>query len=398
MTSATSPLRPAVVRGPALRDGPSLYVHVPFCEAKCSYCDFYSVPHDGSGRAPYVNALREEIRRRAPAGFRPPTVFVGGGTPTALSDADFDAMLALVRDAAAPDEGLEWTVECNPGSLTPRKARAMKAAGVTRASIGVQSFDEEILRSVGRVHDAATARAAVSISRDAGLGAVSVDLLFAVPGQGLATFARDLDEAVALGTDHVSAYALLYEDGTALERRRLAGLVEPEEEDVELAMLRLARDRLGAAGFERYEVSNFARPGRECRHNVNYWRNGEYLGVGASAASYLGGVRRTNVASWREYESVIAAGGDAVASSERLAPRAAMGEEAMLRLRLAEGLSLGALGARWGLDARAEWSRLLSRFAEAGLFAITEDGDRIAFTERGLEVADGILAEFVASR
>lgn len=377
------------------RSGPSLYVHVPFCEAKCSYCDFYSVAHDGSGRDAYVRALAAELQRRAPEGFRPPTVFVGGGTPTALSDRDFESLLDVVREAADPDADLEWTVECNPGSLTPWKARSMRAAGVTRASIGVQSFDDRILRSVGRVHDAATARAAVAIARDAGVPAVSVDLLFAVPGQGLDTFRRDLDEAVALGTDHVSAYALLYEDGTALERRRRAGLVEPEEEDVELTMLRLARDRLAEAGLLRYEVSNFARPGRECRHNLNYWRNGAYLGIGASAASYLGGERRTNVASWRDYETAIAAGRDAVASSERLAPRAAMGEEAMVRLRLAEGLSLDAIGTRWGLDARAAWGAIIARFARAGLLRVSEGGDRIALTDRGLEVADGLIAEFV---
>jgi oxygen-independent coproporphyrinogen-3 oxidase len=272
----------------------------------------------------------------------------------------------------------------------------MREAGVTRVSVGVQSFDDAILRSVGRVHDAATAREAVAIARAAGIPSVSVDLLFAVPGQGLATFRSDLDAAVALGTDHVSAYALLYEDGTALERRRRAGLVEAEEEDVELEMLRLARERLGAAGFVRYEVSNFARPGRECRHNLNYWRNGEYLGVGASAASYLGGERRTNVASWREYEAAVLAGRDAAASAERLPPASAMGEEAMVRLRLAEGLSLDEVGRRWGLDARAAWGPTIGRFAAAGLLLATEDGDRIALTDRGLEVADGVLAEFLA--
>lgn len=383
----------------AVRTGPALYVHVPFCESKCSYCDFYSVPHDGSGRARYVAALLEEGRRRAPADFLPATVFIGGGTPTALDDRDFDALLAGVAELARTREfgGFEWTVECNPGSLTPRKARALRDAGVTRASIGVQSFDDRILRSVGRVHDARTARDAVHTARDAGIPAVSVDLLFAIPGPGIATFRADLDAAVALGTDHVSAYALLYEEGTVLTRRLDEGRVDPEEEDVELAMLRHARDRLGEAGFVRYEVSNFARPGFECRHNLNYWRNGEYLGVGASAASYLGGVRGANVASWREYETRILAGADACATSERLAPHAAAGEEVMLRLRLAEGLSLAALGARWGIDASARWGGLVRRYTAAGLLVRSPDGDRIALSERGLEVADAVLAEFIAT-
>ena len=375
----------------------SLYVHVPFCEAKCSYCDFYSVPQGGVTGSRYVEALQAEARARTPAGFAPRTVFVGGGTPTALEDGEFARMLDLVREITSPGGRLlEWTVEANPGSLTAAKARALADAGVTRISLGVQSFDDAVLRSVGRVHDARTARDAVRIARGCGVRDVSLDLLFAIPGQGLASFENDLSEAVALGTDHVSAYALLYEHGTAMERRRAAGLVEREEEDIELTMMRRAREVLGAAGLTRYEVSNFARPGRECLHNVNYWSNGEYLGLGASAASYLGGERRTNVASWRDYEAAVLAGRDAASYSERLEPGLAMGEEIMLRLRKADGMSLTALTRRWGLGASARYAALISRFASAGLLDVTDAGDRVAFTERGLEVADGVLAEFLA--
>src|SRR6185436_3223459 len=196
---------------------------------------------------------------RTPADFAPRTVFVGGGTPTALSDADFARMLELVRGIASPGGRLvEWTIEANPGSLTPWKARAMRDAGVTRISLGVQSFDDAVLRSVGRVHDAATAREAVGIARNCGVRDVSLDLLFAIPGQGLATFENDLREAVALGTDHVSAYALLYEHGTTMERRRAAGLVEREEEDVELTMMRRSREVLGAAHHRQLDVLLFA--------------------------------------------------------------------------------------------------------------------------------------------
>jgi oxygen-independent coproporphyrinogen-3 oxidase len=162
-------------------------------------------------------------------------------------------------------------------------------------------------------------------------------------------------------------------------------------------MMRRAREVLADAGFHRYEVSNFARPGRECLHNVNYWRNGEYLGLGASAASYLGGERRTNVASWRDYETAVLAGCDAVAFSERLDPAAAMGEEVMLRLRMAEGFSLAALTARCGIDAAHRYATLIRQFVGAGILDATDGGDRLAFTERGLEVADGVLAEFIAA-
>jgi oxygen-independent coproporphyrinogen-3 oxidase len=182
-----------------------------------------------------------------------------------------------------------------------------------------------------------------------------------------------------------------------MERRRDAGLVEKEDEDIELTMMRRAREVLGTAGFRRYEVSNFARPGRECLHNINYWTNGEYLGLGASAASYLGGERRTNVASWREYETTTLAGRDPVVFRERLAPAAAMGEEVMLRLRRAEGMSLAALSARWGIDAARRYAGLIRQFGAAGLLDVTRGGDNVAFTERGLEVADGVLAEFLAA-
>jgi oxygen-independent coproporphyrinogen-3 oxidase len=379
-------------------DAPGLYVHVPFCEAVCSYCDFYSVARGDAPAHRYVAALQAEIAQRVPTDLEPATIFVGGGTPTALDDGDFEAVLAGLADIARPGGRLrEWTVECNPNSLTPPKARLLVDAGVTRASIGVQSFDDDILRSVGRVHDARQARGAVRIAREAGIEQVSVDLLFAIPGQGLATFRRDLDEAVRLGTDHVSAYALLYEDGTALTRRRDRGLVQPEEEDVELTMMRLARRVLGDAGFEAYEVSNFARPGAACRHNVNYWRNGPYLGLGPSAVSYLEGERRANVADWRRWQEAVLTGGDAAASRERLPPERAAREELMVRMRLAEGTSLRAIEERWGTAIRGPLRPLLTRFAEAGLLELDSDLDRARFTERGLEVADGVLAELLVS-
>ncbi len=379
-------------------DAPGLYVHTPFCESKCSYCDFYSVARGDAPVHRYAQALAREAQARAGADFAPATVFVGGGTPTALADADFVHVLETVATLAVRGGRLrEWTVECNPGSLTPWKASAMRAAGVTRVSIGVQSFDDDVLRSVGRVHDARTARQAVEVAREAGIPQVSVDLLFAIPGQGLATFRTDLGEAVRLGTDHVSAYALLYEEGTVLTRLRQRGRLRPEEEDVELEMLRLAIDTLGSAGFERYEVSNFARPGARCRHNLNYWRNGPYLGLGPSAVSYLDGERRANVAAWRSWEERVLAGGDAGASSERVDPRRAAAEDLMLRLRLVEGASLSAVERRRGVPVLAPIAPLVRRFADAGLLEVDAAGDGVRFTAAGFEVADGVLAEFLAA-
>lgn len=377
--------------------GPGLYVHVPFCEAVCSYCDFYSVAWGSVERTRYLDALEVEAERRAPEGFRPWTVFIGGGTPSSLAMADLDRLLQLVNHLAADGSGLrEWTVENNPNSLTPERAKLMVEAGVTRLSIGVQSFDDAILRSVGRVHDAQQARKAVGVAREAGVAQVSIDLLFALPGQGFASFRRDLDSALELEVDHISAYALLYEPGTVLTERLSAGKVVPEEEDVELAMLRLAEQELGRAGFERYEVSNFARPGAECLHNLNYWRNGDYLGLGPSAASFLHGERRKNVPDWRAWEQQVLAGDDPCVESERLEGAAALGESLMLGLRLREGVDLAELSRRHGVDAQAIHGARLDEFRTRGWIETMGPGSRLRLTRRGVELTDGIVGQLIA--
>ncbi len=381
------------------RDAPGLYVHVPYCEAKCSYCDFYSVARGDVTSHRFVDALAREAEHRVPHDFAPATVFIGGGTPTALDMPDFDAMLALVLSHVKRSGRLhEWTVECNPNSLSAEKARAMLDAGVTRFSIGVQSFDADVLRSVGRVHTPHEARRAVEIARAAGATDVSVDLLFAIPGQGVDTFRRDLDEAVRLGTDHVSAYALIYEPGTALTAKRDAGLVTPEDDEKELSMMRIAEDRLGEAGLLRYEVSNFARPGHTCRHNQATWRNGEYIGLGPSAVTHTDRTRRRNVADWRTWQSRALATGEATGEVDGpLTPVHALAEELMLRLRTREGAPLALLERRHGIDVKHAFDAHLSRFADAGLLTVqeSETGPWVAFTARGFELADGMLAELL---
>lgn len=284
-------------------------------------------------------------------------------------------------------------MEANPGTLDAGRIDALLDAGCDRVSVGVQSFDDRVLRSVGRIHDAAQARRAVADLRAAGVPRVSVDLLFAVPGQGMETFRRDLDEAVALGTGHLSCYALLWEDGTTMLARERRGLVRREEEDLEREMLLLARSRLAAAGFRAYETSNFALPGQECLHNLVYWRNGPYLGVGVSAASYLDGVRSSNVRDLRAWLDRVEGGEDPSAESERLDARGLLGETIMLGLRLDEGVGFDDLRARTGIDARALFGGLLGRLSEAGL--VTVDRDRFRISEEGIPVSDAIIAEFL---
>lgn len=373
----------------------ALYVHVPFCETKCAYCDFYSLPGGRRGREPeaYLDALDRELAARAPAGFSPETVFVGGGTPTVLSPGEIRRLGAILRARCDLSGVREFTVEANPGTLDPARVDALLAAGADRVSVGVQSFDDRILRSVGRIHDAAQARAAVRDLRAAGVPRVSVDLLFAVPGQGPDGLARDLDEALALGTGHLSCYALLWEEGTTMLARERRGLVGREPEDLEREMLLDARARIRAAGFRAYEISNFARPGQECLHNLVYWRNGPYLGVGVSAASCVDGVRSSNVRDLRAYVERVAAAGVATAESERLEGRGVLGETVMLGLRLEEGVRWDDLSTRSGLDARAALEPIVARFAGAGLLRADPGG--FALTEEGVPVSDAVIAEFL---
>jgi putative oxygen-independent coproporphyrinogen III oxidase len=373
----------------------ALYVHVPFCETKCSYCDFYSLPGGRRGREPeaYLDALDRELAARAPEGFAPETVFVGGGTPTVLSPEEIRRLGAILRARCDLSGVREWTVEANPGTLDAARIDALLAAGADRVSVGVQSFDDRVLKSVGRIHDAAQARAAVRDLRAAGVPRVSVDLLFAVPGQGRDTFARDLDEALSLGTGHLSCYALLWEEGTTMLARERRGLVDREPEDLEREMLLEARGRLRQAGLRPYEISNFARPGQECLHNLVYWRNGPYLGVGVSAASCVGGVRSSNVRDLKAYMERVDRGGDAAAERERLGPRGVLGETVMLGLRLEEGVNFDDLSARTGLDAHALLGPLVDRLASAGLLEADAAGFRL--TEEGVPLADAIIGEFL---
>jgi oxygen-independent coproporphyrinogen-3 oxidase len=397
-TPEATAVAPGAGPSPGGRTSPgtrALYVHIPFCETKCSYCDFYSLPGGRKGREPetYLDALDRELAARAPAGFAPETLFVGGGTPTVLSPEEIRRLGAILR-ARCDLSGLrEWTVEANPGTLDPARIDALLSSGADRVSVGVQSFDDRVLKSVGRIHDSAQARAAVRDLRAAGVPRISVDLLFAVPGQGRDTFARDLDEALALGTGHLSAYALLWEEGTTMLARERRGLVGREPEDLEREMLLDARRRLREAGFRPYEISNFARPGQECLHNLVYWRNDPYLGIGVSAASFVGGVRSSNVRDLRAYLERVEGGGDAAVESERLGPRGVLGETVMLGLRLEEGVRWDDLAARSGLDARALLAPLVGRLSAGGLLAVDDGGFRL--TEDGVPVADGIIAEFL---
>lgn len=379
-------------------EGTPLYVHLPFCAAKCPYCDFFSVAALGHDLEGMVEAVLTEARARAPR--NPRTVFLGGGTPSLLP-ADLQRRLldGLHEVTGFRDTAREVTAECNPESLDRAKARVLVELGVERLSIGFQSLRAPTLELFGRVHGVDDSFRAYEAARAAGARAVNVDLIYAAPGQALDEWREDLARVIALGPDHVSAYNLAFEEETPFARWLEEGRMQRCDEELELAFFETTRADLSEAGLEPYEVSNFSRSGQQCLHNINYWENGDYVGIGPSAVSLVDGERRGNVRSVGEYRRALDAGDPegAVRWSERLEPRQRLGETWWLGLRTAAGVDPAHARARAGvgpeddLEARAT----ADTFVAEGLLEVA-DGGRYRLTRRGWPLADAISRAFVA--
>lgn len=326
--------------------GPGLYVHVPFCRAKCAYCDFASTaPPDPARIALYLDALERELNLVSWARpFR--TIYIGGGTPTALPSPALERLLALLTPFG--DAAEEWTVEVNPGTVDEGVAARLRAAGVTRVSVGAQSFHDPALRALGRLHDAREIRAAVAALRTAGVERIGLDLMLAIPERPIEALARDLDAAIELEPEHISAYLLSLEPGTPLAARIARGeLAEPQEEQA-VDEYELVAERLANAGFRHYELSNWARPGGECRHNLLYWTGGEYIGIGPAAHSYWERQRWGNFPSLEEWAEALSKGWRPAEADERLPPERAARELLVMWLRLVDGVVEADFRARTG--------------------------------------------------
>ncbi len=374
-----------------------LYIHIPFCARKCAYCDFYSlplagVPSFGKTVARFFQALEKELAA-LPAGFAPDTVYIGGGTPTALDAAQLGDLLDLVRRRVPLAAVREWTVEANPGTLDAGKAAVLRRAGVNRVSLGVQSLDDAALRRLGRLHTAAEARAGFDLLRAAGFDNVSVDLMYALPGETTERMLADVRGLLAWQPEHLSCYALAIEPGTPLAEQQARGaLVEvPDEEQAE--QYHALRRTLLAAGWEHYEISNFARPGRACRHNLNYWRGGEYAGCGPAAHGHTAGRRHANVEDLDDYCRRIEAGGSPRDFEEELAPEAKARETLIVWLWLLEGVDLAAFRQQTGFDALALSGAALEQLCAQGLLEL--GAGRLRLTERALFVSNRVFAELV---
>ena len=374
----------------------SLYIHVPFCARKCAYCDFASYPGRETDWRRYFDEIATEIRLWSgetdfgllSERYRVISMFIGGGTPT-LVDAGYIGRVIDACRAIVPFEAdAEITIEGNPGTLTPEKLAAFRRAGVNRLSLGAQSFDDGLLRSLGRIHTAAQIGQAVTMARDAGFDSINLDLMYALPGQGMNQWKDTLDAAIALGVEHISAYSLIVEPGTPMAARVASGTAIVPEDDAVNAMQREAIDRLLAAGYRRYEISNYARPGFECRHNLVYWNRGDYLGLGCAAHSLMGGRRFHNPDSLDEYLS-----GGRRLDEAVLTPQDEMEETLMLSTRTVRGLDLTAWAHAFGTPFARGRERVLDRLENGGLI---ETGDGfLRLTMRGMEVQDAVVLELM---
>ena len=359
----------------------NLYVHVPFCARKCRYCAFHSVAAPSAGDlADYLRLLPRELALRGLAGARPATVYLGGGTPSLLGA---DGLRALFAALPRPAAGAEVSAELNPADVTPDLARALRECGVTRASLGAQSFDPRTLAWLGRRHGPDAIAAAARALRAAGIPSLSLDLIVAIPGEPPAAFAASLRAAVALGPDHVSVYPLSIEPGTPLAREGVA----PPPDDAALAAVAEAESFLAAEGYARYELSNYARPGAECRHNLAVWLGEDYSGVGPAAHSREGLSRRANAPDFPAWRAALAADRLPPAAVEALSAAEDESERFALRIRLA----------RWrGPDpatpAGARRAAALAGLERNGLVRALGEGFW-TLTPRGREVADAVMAE-----
>lgn len=363
-----------------------LYVHVPFCAAKCDYCAFYSEAGSARLMDDYVDAVLAELQPWRDR-LQPRTIFFGGGTPTLLPMKPLEKLLTALDpwSHGTAEEACEFTVECNPATVSADKARLLRERGVNRISLGVQALDDGLLQRIGRVHSRRTALESFARLREAGFGNINLDLMFGLPGQTRADFQATLAEAIALAPEHISTYCLILEEDTEFWSLFKQGLLLPNEEE-DRAMYELAIDTLTSAGYQQYEISNFARTSRECAHNLAYWEGRDYVGLGPSACSTVGERRWQTIGDTARYIAALQGGTTMpLASSETVTPALRTAERAAFGMRLNRGVPADVVRGKWDDPIKSLLSAQLVEWHE----------ERLRPTRRGLLFADEIAAEFV---
>ena len=374
-----------------------LYIHVPFCLKKCRYCDFISYPYSRTAAEDYLTALYREIQLYGAyldAGEREiSSLFIGGGTPTCLSVGALKEILERIRSVFSMTSTCEITVEANPGSIDADGLQELRRSGANRLSIGVQSLADGLLEVLGRVHNAAQAGDAVRLARQAGFDNINIDLIYGIPGQTLAVWQETLDRAVSLDPEHIAAYGLQLEEGTPLEQSVTCGEMMACPEELELSMYHTAINYLKKSGYHHYEISNFARAGRECTHNLVYWLNLPYLGLGPAAHSCFRGERFANERELESYRSRLWRGEFLVADRETLKLETEISETMFLGLRLLQGVELAAFQRRFSRRLEDYYRSEINKLTKDGLVEL--DGGFLRLTARGLPLANRVFLEFV---
>ena len=368
------------------------YVHVPFCAHKCGYCDFASLAGVDHLADRYLDALEVEMGRKG-ARCEVDTIFVGGGTPTRLTAEQLARLVAAIRRWYPLAPGGEWTVEANPGTLDEAKVDVLAEGGVTRMSLGAQSFRPALLKALERNHDPDDVPRALDLIRPR-FAYWSFDLIFGVPGSTLDDWRSDLATALALAPSHLSCYGLVYEKGTALWKQWNAGEVHAVDEEVERSMYEATIDRLAGHGLAQYEISNFARPGHACRHNLVYWANDPYFGVGVGAARFEDGLRTMNTRDLLAYLKRVESGDDPTGPTERLDPEAHARETTIMMLRrTAQGIDREDFLTRTGFHLDDLCGEAIAKHTRSGLLA--DDGRSVRLTREGVFLADGVMSDFL---
>jgi oxygen-independent coproporphyrinogen-3 oxidase len=371
-----------------------IYVHIPFCAAICSYCNFNRGLLDEPLKRRYVEALAQEIQSSEFAGAAADTIFFGGGTPSLLSPEEIQRLICACRAGYALDAGAEITLEANPETVTPETLEGFRAAGINRISFGVQSFREDELKRLGRLHSVDTARRAVSTARAAGFDNLSLDLMMWLPGQSTDHWLESVAGLIDTAPDHASLYLLeVYPNSPLKDDMARAGWSLAPDEDAE-AMYLTAMERLETEGFHQYEISNVARPGREARHNLKYWTEGEWLGFGCGAHATCGGQRWRVVSGTAEYVEKITSRQDVRLDLRSVDAREQFEEAMFMGLRLTRGVDLAAIRERHGVDVWGRYGPELEPFLKAGLLIYQPDS-RLALTRRGMLVASELMMVFI---
>ena len=381
-----------------------IYIHIPFCVKKCAYCDFLSCPADDETKSRYVQALCREIEwsKDCLKEYLVDTVFIGGGTPSILEEKYIGQILDTLRSAARISDDAEITIECNPGTLTMEKLEVYKDAGINRISLGLQSANDEELKTIGRIHNFEEFKKSFNLARLAGFNNINIDIMSALPGQTLDSYKETLAKVITLNPDHISAYSLIVEDETPLNDRVENGEVALPSEDEEREMYYYTKEFLEKTGYKRYEISNYAKDGYECRHNIGYWKRVEYLGFGIGAASLFKGERFSNTSDINRYMHILekedVMNADEVWKAlneniETLTQKDEMEEFMFLGLRVTDGVSKSDFKKIFNCDIEAVYGNVIEKLANQNL--IKEAGDLITLTDKGIDISNIVLANFL---